>query len=72
MSEARHLAEDAMKRVMILHNLIEDMHQNVEALKKLTRFPDGLRIGHDLVLYQSLDVRAIMDDVLATIPEDAD
>lgn len=69
MSEARDLAEDAMKRVMILLNLIEDMHQNVEALKKITRFPNGVRVGHDLVAYQVFEVRAIMDDLLATIPE---
>jgi hypothetical protein len=69
MSETRELAEDAMKRVMILLNLIEDMHQNVEALKKITRFPDGVIVGHDLVVYQVFEVRAIMDDLLATIPE---
>ncbi|AYM56719.1 hypothetical protein [Agrobacterium fabrum] len=69
MTEARDLAEDAMKRVMILLNLIEDMHQNVEALKKLTRFPNNVMVGHDLVVYQVFEVRAIMDDLLATIPE---
>lgn len=69
MTKARDLAEDAMKRVMILHNLIEDMHQNVEALKKLTRFPDGLRIGHDLVVYQSMEVQDIMRELLSSIPD---
>lgn len=69
MSEARDLAKDTMKRVMILHNLIEDMHQNVEALKKLTRFPDNIRIGHDLVLYQSYEVQGIMQDLVSTIPD---
>lgn len=70
MSEARDLAEGAMKRVMILHNLIEDMHQNVEALKKLTRFTDGIMVGHDLVLYQSHEVKDIVRDLLAAIPDD--
>ena len=70
MTEVRYAAEDAMKRVMILHNLIEDMHQNVEALKKVTRFPDDLRIGHDLVVYQSMEVQDIMRDLLSAIPDD--
>ncbi|WP_312939573.1 hypothetical protein [Agrobacterium pusense] len=70
MSEVRDLAEGAMKRVMILHNLIEDMHQNVEALKKLTRFPDGIMVGHDLVLYQSHEVQDIVRVLLAAIPDD--
>lgn len=70
MSEARDLAEGAMKRVMILHNLIEDMHQNVEALKKLTRFPDGIMVGHDLVLYQSHEMQDIVRDLLSAIPDD--
>lgn len=70
MNEARVLVEGAMKRVMILHNLIEDMHQNVEALKKLTRFPDGIMVGHDLVLYQSHEVQDIVRDLLSAIPDD--
>ncbi|MGN7825987.1 hypothetical protein ACTJJ8_04510 [Agrobacterium radiobacter] len=70
MTEVRYAAEDAMKRVTILHNLIEDMHQNVEALKKVTRFPDDLRIGHDLVVYQSMEVQDIMRDLLSAIPDD--
>lgn len=70
MTAARYLAEGAMKRVMILHNLIEDMHQNLEALKKLTRFPDGIMVGHDLVLYQSYEVQDIMRDLLSGIPDD--
>ncbi|CAH0143800.1 hypothetical protein SRABI05_00365 [Agrobacterium fabrum] len=70
MTAARYLAEDAMKRVMILHNLIEDMYQNLEALKKLTRFPNDLRIGHDLVVYQSMEVQDIMRDLLSAIPDD--
>ena len=69
MTAVRYLAEDAMKRVMILHNLIEDMYQNVEALKKLTRFPNDLRIDHDLVVYQSMEVQDIMRDMLTAIPE---
>lgn len=70
MNGARDLAEGAMKRVMILHNLIEDMHQNVEALKKLTRFPSNVMVGHDLVLYQSHEVQDIVRDLLAAIADD--
>lgn len=72
MSEARDLAEDAMKRVMILSNLVEATYANVEAAKKLGMFVDGLTIGHELAVYQVFEVRGIMDDLLATIPENAD
>lgn len=72
MNEARDLAEDAMKRVLILCNIVEDMYRNVEAVKKMGALPDGLGIGHELVVYQVFEVRAIMDDLLATIPEDTD
>lgn len=72
MSEARDLAEDAMKRVMILRNLAEDMYRNVEAVKKMGALTEGLGIGHELVVYQAFEVQAIIDDLLATIPEDAD
>lgn len=72
MSEARDLAEDAMKRVMILLNLIEATYANVEAAKKMGMFAEGLTIGHELVVYQAFEVRSIMDDLLATITEDAD
>jgi hypothetical protein len=70
MSEAKDLAEDAVKRVEILHSLIEAMHKNVSAMMHFA--PDGMTAGHDLVLYQSFEVRAIMDDLLATIPKDTD
>ncbi len=69
MSEARHLAEDAMKRVMILSNLVEETYANVEAAKKMGMFAGGLTIGHELAVYQVFEVRAIMDNLLAAIPE---
>ncbi len=71
MSETRELAEDTMTRVQILWALIEDMYQNVEALKEIVKLPDGIRVNHDLVVYQAMEVKAIMDDLLSTIPEDA-
>jgi len=46
------------------------MHKDVSAVMQFA--PDGMDAGHDVVLYQSFEVRAIMDDLLATIPEDAD
>lgn len=69
MSEARDLAEDSMKRVEILHSLIAAMHEKVSAVMQFA--PDGITAGHELVLYQSFEVQAIMQDLLATIPEDA-
>lgn len=72
MSEARDLAEDATKRVAILRNLIEGLYSNVEAIKRMGVLPDGVAIGHELVVYQVFEVQAIMDDLLATIPEDGD
>lgn len=71
MNVARELAEETMTRVQILWALIEDMYKNVEALKEIVKLPDGIRVNHDLVVYQAMEVKTIMGDLLATIPEDA-
>ncbi|UHS61074.1 hypothetical protein HRR99_05865 [Agrobacterium vaccinii] len=67
MNEAEDLVHDAMKRVEILHSLIEAMQKNVGALMKFV--PDGVTAGEQLVLYQSFEVMAIMRDLVATIEE---
>ncbi len=71
MNEAVDLAYDAMKRVEILYALIENMYQNVEALKDIVKLPDGIRVNHDLVVYQTMEVKAVMSDLLAAIPDNA-
>ena len=71
MNEVEDLAHDAMKRVEILYALIENMYQNVEALKDIVTLTDGIRVNHDLVVYQAMEVKTIMGDLLATITADA-
>ncbi|UHS56811.1 hypothetical protein [Agrobacterium vaccinii] len=69
MNEVEDLAHDAMRRVEILHSLIEAMHKNVSALMQFV--PDGVTAGHDLVLYQSFEAMEMMRNLVAAIPDNA-
>lgn len=69
MNEVEDLAHDAMRRVEILHSLIEAMHKNVSALMQFV--PDGVTAGHDLVLYQSFEVMEMTRNLVAAIPDKA-